>query len=392
MKTYLIPTIAALCGLTLGQAQVSVTPISSSDPLPVTTKTETTTVVVVPAEQPSSVVVQTRAVSNETLAVLRDIRSIAPEREGEVQAALKVESDAEANLILDTLLADAKDDARDVEAARLGLEVVNRSALDREQYIAYMTRRLQGKAAATDAPPSFQSRVVIVPADPTVVVVPAEPTVVAVSAEPKVVVVPAEPTVEVVVQPNRVRYYGPGRRVVTYRSRAEIPPVLLASGQLKRVEIAEVGGSPFLKDLVLVDDMPSAYIEPGAYAVTYTVNPDTEITRSDILFEQGTSNFADAYSYDVVVDLAMAMKDPSLSSQAFIIEGHASAEGAYSSNLALSQARSERIARELIRFGVSSSQLVPVGYGESEAVYPANAADSLRSEDRRVTVFALQNQ
>jgi outer membrane protein OmpA-like peptidoglycan-associated protein len=85
----------------------------------------------------------------------------------------------------------------------------------------------------------------------------------------------------------------------------------------------------------------------------------------------------------------MAMKDPALSSQAFIIEGHASAEGDYASNLALSQARAERIARELIRFGVISSQLVPVGYGESEAAVPAASAEPLRAQDRRVTVFAL---
>jgi outer membrane protein OmpA-like peptidoglycan-associated protein len=237
---------------------------------------------------------------------------------------------------------------------------VNRTEQDRNDYVAYLTNRLQGRSAVTDAPPSFGSRVAAVPTETDVIA-------------------------------YKPRFYGPGRRVITYRTRAEIPPVLIANGQLKRVEIAEVGGSPFRKDLILVDDMPSSYIQPDAYAVSYVVNPDTEITRSDILFEQGTTNFADAYSYDVVVDLAMALKDPSLSSQAFIIEGHASAEGDYAANLRLSQARAERIAREMIRFGVSSSQLVPVGYGESEAVYASAAADPLRAQDRRVTVFALQN-
>ncbi len=336
------------------------------------TATKTTTAVVVPTEQPSNVVVQTRAVSDETLAVLRDIRRIAPEREGEVQSALKVQSDAEANLILDNILADAKDDIRKAQAARLELEVVNRTAQERADYVDYMSRRLQGQAAVTEAPASFRSRIVAVPA-----------------ASTETIVVPAP--AKVVTPPRQPRYYGPGRRVITYRTREEIPPVLLASGQLKRVEIAEVAGSPFRNDLVLVDDMPAAYIDPDAYAVSYLVNPNTEITRNDILFQQGTTDFADAYSYDVVVDLAMAMKAPALSGQAFIIEGHASAEGDYSSNLSLSQARAERIARELVRFGVSHSHLVPVGYGESESIHPADAPEELRRQDRRVTVFSLQN-
>jgi len=328
-------------------------------------QTQRSTAVVVPTEQPSNVVVQTRAVSDETLAVLRDIRRIAPEREAEVQAALKIDSDAEAQLVLKSILTDAEDEIREAEAARLDLEVVNRTAQEREEYIAYMTRRLRGQVAVTEAPVSFRSRVVAAPV--------------------------AETTETVVVQPRTPRFYGRGRRVVTYRSREEIPPVLLASAHLRRVEVTAVGGSPFASDLVLVHNMPADYIEPSAYAVSYVVNPETEVTRSDILFEQGTTNFADAYSYDVVVDLAMAMRDPALAGQAFIIEGHASAEGDYSTNLRLSQARAERIAREMIRFGVSETQLVPVGFGVSEAVYPADAAEALRAQDRRVSVFALSS-
>ncbi len=379
MKTSLIPALSVVCIFSLSHAQEEA-PVSSGTPSTavvvekqtvVSPSTETTTAVVVPTEQPSNVVVQTRAVSDETLAVLRDIRRIAPEREGEVQSALKVQSDAEANLILDNILADAKDDVRKAQAARLELDVVNRTAQERADYVDYMSRRLQGQVAVTEAPASFRSRVVTAPATTT-----------------ETIVVPATPET---VAPRQPRYYGPGRRVITYRTREEIPPVLLASGQLKRVEITEVAGSPFRNDLVLVDDMPAAYIEPDAYAVSYVVNPNTEITRNDILFQQGTTDFADAYSYDVVVDLAMAMKSPALSGQAFIIEGHASAEGDYSSNLSLSQARAERIARELARFGVSHSHLVPVGYGESESTYPADAPEELRRQDRRVTVFSLQN-
>ena len=74
----------------------------------------------------------------------------------------------------------------------------------------------------------------------------------------------------------------------------------------------------------------------------------------------------------------------------FFIEGHASAEGDYGQNLLLSQERAERISRELVRHGVSAERLMPVGYGETEAAHPANAADSERSLDRRVMVFRMR--
>lgn len=355
MKTLLPVSTLILFALSNTSAQERVAPVNSSQPLPVT-GTADANVGAVPVDTADGTT-RVRAVSQETLNVLRDIRSIAPEREAEIQAALRLESDAEANLVLDTLLAKAKDDVRAGKAGRLALVDVDRTEQDRTESVTYIQRRLRGDVALDAAPPSFRNRVV------------------------------TEPTVTTT---TPLRFYGPGRRVITYRSREEIPPVLLASGRLKRVEIAEVGGSPFRADLVLRDDQPAAYIAPEAYAVSYLVNPETEITRNDILFEQGTTNFLDAYSYDLVADLASALVDPDLAGQAFIIEGHASAEGDYTSNLALSQARAERIARELVNFGVNRAQLVPVGYGESEAAHPADAAEPLRAQDRRVTVFTLQ--
>lgn len=303
---------------------------------------------------------EVKAVSRDTLSVLQEIRRIAPDREAEIQAALKLESEAEANLLLDTILVDARDDIQRAQQARLELALVNRTEQERQEYVDFMTRRLAGEVTIAEAPASFRSRVVV----------PAEQTTLVKTYEP--------------------RFYNGERRIITYRTREEIPPVLLANATLKRVEIAEVGGSPFQKDLVLTDDMGPEYIAPSAYAVSYLVNPETEITRNDILFEQGTTTFADAYSYDIVADLAAAMSSASLADRAFVIEGHASAEGDYTENLNLSQARAERIARELIRFGVPSSQLIPVGYGESNAVYPANSPEELRATDRRVSVFALR--
>lgn len=343
-KTSTITTLAIAVAFTpaaLLAQDVRVAPVASSKPLP-----------------PGN---NTTELSAETLSVLRDIRRMSDDREAEIQAALSLESEAEANLILDTILADVQDENAEART-RLSVEQVNRTQRDRDEYVDYITRRLRGEVAIEDAPESFAPRVRYV--DPA--------------------------TEEVVVRQPQRRIYKGGRRIITYRTRTEVPPVLLASGKLKRVEVAEVGGSPFRNDLILVDDMPEAYLAPDAYAVSYYVDPATEITRDDILFEQGTTNFADAYSYDIVVDLATAMNDPSLQSQAFVIEGHASAEGEYATNLALSQARAERIVREMIRYGVARERLIPVGYGENEAAFPANAAEPMRATDRRVTVFRMQ--
>jgi outer membrane protein OmpA-like peptidoglycan-associated protein len=125
--------------------------------------------------------------------------------------------------------------------------------------------------------------------------------------------------------------------------------------------------------------------------VSYAVKPDTLVSRDDILFQQGGTSLADAYSYDLIVDLAEAMQSSELQDEQFIVEGHASAEGGYDMNLRLSQERAERIARDLVGMGVDAGRLIPVGYGETEAGYPADAQEKLRALDRRVMVFTAAN-
>jgi len=124
--------------------------------------------------------------------------------------------------------------------------------------------------------------------------------------------------------------------------------------------------------------------------VAYTVDPDSVISRDDILFRVGSTEFADAYSFDLVLDIAEAINDPSLINESFVIEGHASAEGDYGRNLVLSQERAERISRDLVYYGVNPERLLPVGYGVSEALYPANAPENVRRLDRRVMVFRME--
>ncbi|MAS95873.1 MAG: hypothetical protein CMO55_21930 [Verrucomicrobiales bacterium] len=190
---------------------------------------------------------------------------------------------------------------------------------------------------------------------------------------------------------HQPHYYDGNRRVVYYNSREEIPPVLMAYDRLDQVNVSPYQDSPYRYDGgqggSYYSDLPESYRGRDAYAVSYPVDPNSAMSRDDILFQQGSTDFADAYSYDIVVDMAEAMRSSQLSNKRFIIEGHASAEGDYSSNLRLSQQRAERIARDLVDMGVDPNRLIPVGYGEAEAQYPADYAENYRALDRRVMVF-----
>ncbi len=134
---------------------------------------------------------------------------------------------------------------------------------------------------------------------------------------------------------------------------------------------------------------PEAYRDEESLVVSYPVDEESMITSDGILFQQGSTQFADPYSYEIVASLGDAMKKIPDDAR-FVIEGHASAEGSYETNMELSQQRAERIVREMVRQGVSPYRLLPVGYGESEARHPENAAESVRSQDRRVVVFRLK--
>ena len=195
---------------------------------------------------------------------------------------------------------------------------------------------------------------------------------------------------------RQTRFYEGNRRVIRYSSMQEIPPVIVASQQLQRVQVLPQAQSTYSvrpqapQQGYYQNDIPPSYTNGNAYAVSYSVDPESAISTDAILFRQGSTDFADAYSYDLVIDMADAMKAPALGNKTFVIEGHASAEGDYGQNLQLSQERAERISRELVRHGVSAERLMPVGYGEAEAASPANANEADRRLDRRVVVFRMR--
>jgi len=177
-----------------------------------------------------------------------------------------------------------------------------------------------------------------------------------------------------------------GRRYVYYPSREDIPAVLLANAALHRVNVMPVTE---LNAAVFGERVPAEYRGRDVWAVSYPVVTTTTITSHDILFQQGSTQFADGHSYDMVLALTEAMQDSELAKARFAIEGHASAEGTSFDNQLLSQLRAEAIVRELVRGGVAADRLIPVGFGESEAHHPADASEGLRRQDRRVVVSRI---
>lgn len=186
---------------------------------------------------------------------------------------------------------------------------------------------------------------------------------------------------------GQLRYFHEGRRFATFDSRAAVPAILFAAAALDRVNVqpaSEMDAPVFTENTV-----PEAYRGDDAWVVSYPVSRESMVTSNDILFMQGSTQFADDHSFAMLEVLEGALSGGGLADAHFVIEGHASAEGSYEENLALSQRRAEAITRQLVRSGVDPERLIPVGFGESEARYPENAAERLRQLDRRVVVFRM---
>ncbi|MFN0079296.1 MAG: OmpA family protein [Prosthecobacter sp.] len=298
------------------------------------------------------------------------------DRQADAAQARKIEDKDDAKRLIMTILGAAvagkianqpRNQPPPTDRSRQGyrppVEEAGRTQLDRQRNVGSMVQRFQGRSPPP-APPGTNPRDASNPA---------------------------------FTQGQRApRFYDGNRRVVRYASVQEIPPVLVASQQLNRVQVLPQAQStysvrpPAPQAGLYYNDIPPTYTAANAYAVSYRVDPHSAISRDDILFRQGSADFADAYSYDLVIDVAEAMNAPTLRTETFVIEGHASAEGDYGKNLLLSQERAERISRELVRHGVSPERLMPVGYGEAEAAHPATAGERDRSRDRRVMVFRMR--
>jgi outer membrane protein OmpA-like peptidoglycan-associated protein len=91
-------------------------------------------------------------------------------------------------------------------------------------------------------------------------------------------------------------------------------------------------------------------------------------------------------SQQALLNLAQAMQSKELADVKFAVEGHTDAKGRADYNLKLSEQRAQAVSALLASRGVTPSRLAAVGKGATE---PANAADPLAAENRRVRIVNL---
>jgi len=106
-----------------------------------------------------------------------------------------------------------------------------------------------------------------------------------------------------------------------------------------------------------------------------------ELTKAGvILFERASAELDDASS-TTLAKVAAAMKScPDVIVQ---IEGHTDLEGTSENNHALSLRRAQSVLDYLVRAGVNTRQLEPVGYGETRPVASNDTSES-RARNRRI--------
>jgi outer membrane protein OmpA-like peptidoglycan-associated protein len=82
-------------------------------------------------------------------------------------------------------------------------------------------------------------------------------------------------------------------------------------------------------------------------------------------------------------NLGTALNSEELKASKFAIEGHTDAKGRPDYNLRLSDQRAQAVLRYMVLRGVDPARLAASGKGSTE---PANAADPLAAENRRVRI------
>jgi len=111
------------------------------------------------------------------------------------------------------------------------------------------------------------------------------------------------------------RVEGEGRRYVHFDSRAAIPAILMAAQAMNQVcfqptrEIAPIFyGRQEVSAPHAMPLPPENYRAEDSWVVSYPVDENSMISSEDILFLQGSTQFSDPYSYDLIGVMADAMK------------------------------------------------------------------------------------
>ncbi|MDB5547521.1 MAG: OmpA/MotB [Tardiphaga sp.] len=113
-------------------------------------------------------------------------------------------------------------------------------------------------------------------------------------------------------------------------------------------------------------------------------NIDLEIT-----FDYNSADIS-RQAEPAVQALGKALSNPSLRGSTFVVAGHTDGAGGEGYNQDLSERRADAIKRVLVqRYGLTSDDLVTVGYGKSAPKDPSNP---MSAANRRVQVVNMQNK
>ena len=156
--------------------------------------------------------------------------------------------------------------------------------------------------------------------------------------------------------------------------------ILLPEGDIYLIKIQGLGNEIDFDELRIPKQEGKV---SGKLAVRY--RPERIFNLDDVHFETSKAVLLPNSfpTLDELVEVLLLKKE-----MAVEIAGHTDAVGDDASNLVLSQKRAESVVNYLIKKGVSSSQLVPKGYGESAPIADNETLEG-RKENRRTEARIL---
>ncbi len=120
-----------------------------------------------------------------------------------------------------------------------------------------------------------------------------------------------------------------------------------------------------------------------------TIAKDKPNIDLEITFDYNSADISQK-SLPAVQALGRALTNPDLTGSTFVVAGHTDAAGGDSYNQDLSERRADSIKRYLMdKYGISSADLVTVGYGKSKLKDPNQP---MAEVNRRVQVVNMENK
>lgn len=153
--------------------------------------------------------------------------------------------------------------------------------------------------------------------------------------------------------------------------------LLLPKGQTYDISYRLFGDDNSYSEVAVPDD-------PGLMTFGYTIKyelPQT-YTLKNVFFDSGTAALK-SQSYATLKKLSEALKaKPTMVVE---IAGHTDSDGSEASNKSLSQKRAAAVTAYLMKSGIATKRLSPVGYGESSPIASNGTAEG-KAQNRRTEV------